>query len=379
MAAGRITRLSFAQSDPYPRRGLLWPQRLDITLGYASGDRVLGIALDDRAAVVSGAAGLEAPLFVLPNGRGRGYGRFALDARSREYFTAHVEDVADPLTRGSAWVTLWDAMLEGEVAPGTLAGTCLRALPSERDELLTQRVLGYLGRTYWKFLRPAERVALAPRVEQVLRDGLARAATTSLKSAWFSAFRDMALTADGIGWLERVWRKGETVAGLAFSEDDEIEMAQALAVRGVASWREILEQQQARIKNPDRHARFAFVSPALSPDAASRDRFVASLADPANRRREPWVLDGLRFVHHPLRRAESEKHVAPALDMLQEIQRTGDIFFPKRWADAALGGHASPALAARVRALIAALPAGYPPRLRKVLLSSADELFRAAR
>ena len=31
----------------------------------------------------------------------------------------------------------------------------------------------------------------------------------------------------------------------------------------------------------------------------------------------------------------------PSLDLLVDIQQTGDIFFPKRWMDATLGGHRS--------------------------------------
>jgi aminopeptidase N len=65
--------------------------------------------------------------------------------------------------------------------------------------------------------------------------------------------------------------------------------------------------------------------------------------------------------------------------MLREIQRTGDIFFPKRWMDATLGGPPSPAVANQVRAFVRDLPAGYPDRLRRIILSSADPLFRAAR
>ena len=376
--AGRVARLAFSQADPYARRGLTWPQRLHVTLGYADGERTLPVDLDGTTAVVSQAEGLEAPLFVLPNGRGRGYGRFVLDAASLAYLSSHVEDIRDAVTRGSAWVALWDAMLDRQVGATALADTALRALPTERDELLTQRILGYLGETYWKFLSHAQRLALAPQLERTLRDGLARAGSTSLRSAWFSAFRDMALTSDGTAWLERVWRKTEAVPGLTFSETDEIEMAQALALREVTAWREILEEQLKRITNPDRRARFAFVIPALSADVAERDRFVERLADPANRRREPWVTDGLRFVHHTLRAAEAEKHVLPALRMVREIQRTGDIFFPKRWTDAVLSGHASPAVARTVRRFVETLPADYPPRLRKVILSSADDLFRAA-
>ena len=48
-----------------------------------------------------------------------------------------------------------------------------------------------------------------------------------------------------------------------------------------------------------------------------------------NRRHEPWVLEGLQYLHHPLRAAQSENYVRPSLDMLAEIQRTGDLFFPK--------------------------------------------------
>jgi aminopeptidase N len=376
---GRIARLALTQSDTLAHRHLLWPQRLDVTLGYATGERVLPTDLDGRVAAVPGAAGLEAPLYVLPNGRGRGYGRFVIDDRTLDYLSTRIETVADALSRGSAWVTLWDAMLDGRIAPPLFASACLRALPPERDELLTQRMLGYMSTAYWKFLAPSERIALAPRLEQVLREGLARAPTTSLKAAWFTAFRDTTITPGGIAWLERVWRREEAVPGLTFSETDEIEMAMELAARGIASWREVLDQQLARIKNPDRKARFAFVSPALSADVEARDRFVASLADSANRRREPWVLEGLRYVHHPLRQSEARKHVRPALEMLREIQRTGDIFFPKRWTDAVLDGHSSEEAALAVRQVIESLPADYPPRLRKVLLSSADPLLRAAR
>ena len=68
----------------------------------------------------------------------------------------------------------------------------------------------------------------------------------------------------------------------------------------------------------------------------------------------------------------------PSLNLLQEIQRTGDIFFPKRWMDATLGGHRSPAAADVVRAFVDRLPATYPDRLRRVILSAGDDLFRAS-
>jgi aminopeptidase N len=114
----------------------------------------------------------------------------------------------------------------------------------------------------------------------------------------------------------------------------------------------------------------------LSPDLAVRDRFFASLADVNNRRREPWVLEGLGYLHHPLRAPGSEQYIPRSLDLLREIQQTGDIFFPKRWMDATLSGHSSASAARVVMTFVSTLPAGYPDRLRRIILSSADDLLR---
>jgi len=146
----------------------------------------------------------------------------------------------------------------------------------------------------------------------------------------------------------------------------------------VTGWPNLLDQQAARIENPDRKERFQFVRPAVSADPAVRDAFFERLKDRASRQREPWVLEGLGYLHHPIRAASAEQYIPPSLAMLREIQRTGDIFFPKRWMDATLGGHSSASAARMVSRFLAELPADYPDRLRRVILSSSDDLFRAS-
>ena len=84
-----------------------------------------------------------------------------------------------------------------------------------------------------------------------------------------------------------------------------------------------------------------------------------------------------RAIHQYSARA-SAPFVATGLNMLWDIQKTGDIFFPKRWMDATLSGHQSQAAAVVVRTFVDRLPPEYPERLRRVILSSADDLFRAA-
>jgi aminopeptidase N len=228
---------------------------------------------------------------------------------------------------------------------------------------------------FWGRLAPAERAERVAALEALFRAGLDRAATSSVKSAWFSAFRDVAMTPAGLAWLERVWKREETIAGLPFAETDEIVMAEELAVREVPAWREILQAQLDRTQNPDRKARFAFVMPALSADPAEREQAFARFRMLENRRREPWVVESLAYLNHPLREAHARRFIRPSLELLKEVQRTGDIFFPTRWSEASLGSHRSAEAAATVQDFLAS-ELQFPQRLRWTILSSADELFR---
>jgi aminopeptidase N len=376
-AGGKLARLTLTQTDPRGR-SLVWNQRLQVALGYDHGARITSLQMNAASVEAPRVADLPLPHYVLPNAEGVGYGLFRLDPGSKRFFLEHISEIGDGLTRGTAWVTLWDDLLEGGIEPPQFVELILRALPEEREELNVVRMLAYAQTTFWRFLSDAERASAAGRLEQVLRAGIGRPTSTSLKSTYFGAFRRTVSTPEGIAWLERVWRNQESIPGLTFAEVDYIEMAQELALRGGSNVAAILAAQHDRITNPDRKARFAFLTPALSPDAATRDAFFASLARVENREHERWVSEGLAFLNHPLRRRHAERYIQPSLELLTEIQRTGDIFFPIDWTSATLDGHNSPAAAATVAAFLAAQK-DYPVRLRRVIEQAADQLFRAAR
>ena len=108
-----------------------------------------------------------------------------------------------------------------------------------------------------------------------------------------------------MSWLASVWRKEQFVPGLPLAEQDEIGLVEELAVRAVPGWDALIDGQLARTANTDRRERLAYVAPALAADSGERDRFFRSLRDAANRRREPWVLEGLQYLHHPLHTEQS--------------------------------------------------------------------------
>jgi aminopeptidase N len=375
-AKGVLDAIMITQRDPQ-NRGLIWPQRLRVIVGFDDSVKELPVYLTQATTSVKGAQGLPAPRYVLLAGGGLGYGLFTLDEGSRDYLLQHVEDVKDPLTRGAAWVTLWDNLQASRVDPTRLLDAALRALPREDDEQNAQRVLSYVTRVFWRFISPEERVRRAPALEAALKAGLARGRTQSEKAAWFNAHRDVVLTTDGIAWLARVWKRDEQVPGLRLAEPDEIAMGLELAVRAAPGWDEILRTQIDRTQNPDRKARLSFVAPALSADPAVRERAFARFSFLENRRREPWVLESLQYLNHPLREEHGRRFVRPALDLLREIQQTGDIFFPTRWMDSTLSGHRSAEAAKTVREFLESNPQ-YPQRLTWTILTAADELFRVA-
>ena len=375
-----IAELVVRQFDP-AGAGRVWNQRLDLQLGYAGRvAEMLPVHLREETAVVPEAVGRPRPDYVLANGGGLGYGLMVLDPRTRDYLLAELPAIEDARTRAIGWVSLWEALLEGEVAPEALVDLAQRALVAESDEQNVSRVLGYLTAAYWRYLTPARRVALAPDIEALLWREAAAADSRSLAATWFGAYRNVALSAEAVARLERIWRGEEEVPGVPLAEPDFTALAQALAVRDVPAGTEILAAQRDRIDNPDRRAAFEFVMLALSTEQSRRDAFFDALADPANRAREAWVLTALGLLHHPLRvrEAEAEAYIRPSLDLLEEIQRTGDIFFPLRWLEATLGGHQSASAAAIVMQYLAERP-DLAPRLRAKVLQAADGLIRAAR
>jgi aminopeptidase N len=377
-----IDRLLVSQEDPHDQ-GRLWPQQLEVLLAFdartdAGGDVRVPVLLSGASADVGYGEVRTAPSFVLPNATGVEYGHFRLDSRSVDYLMSNLPDHEDPLTRGIALVTLWDSVLEGEIALPAWLDLLLSGLRRETVEQNTQRMLGYLGTTYWVLLDEGSRRALAPRVEAALWSGLIDSATVTQKAAFFEAWRGMVLSDAGLDRMQRIWDKQEQVPGVVLSESDFTALAEGLVVRGVDGGGDILDRQAERIENPDRLARFTFVRPALSADPAVRETFFESLRDPANREREPWVLAAVGYLHHPVRAAHARRFIRPSLDLVEEIQRTGDIFFPSRWLDATLRGHNSAQAAETVRAFLEGLSSDYPRRLREKVQQSADMLFRSA-
>lgn len=370
-----LARLKLRQSDP-SGENRLWPQKLHLLFRSSTDTLIKPIDMNTGEVSLTDIPGQLSPDFIIPNGKTMGYGLFELDGKSRAYLEKHLATEDDPQVRAAVWISLWDMLLEKEFPVARFIRMTLEDLPEENNELNTQLVLRYLREAYWRYSADTARTAAAPKLEQMLWQQMEQVQSTSLKSSYFHAYEDIVLTKSGLAKLREVWARKDTIEGLPFSERDYTRMAEQLAVHEVEDYRDILDRQAERITNPDRKARFDFVRPALSADASTRNAFFESLKDAKNRAHEPWVLEGLHYLHHPLRAKSAQKYIYPSLELLKEIQRTGDIFFPKRWLDATFSGHNSEQAALAVTSFLD-VRSDYPHFLRDKLLQSSDPVFRA--
>jgi aminopeptidase N len=135
-------------------------------------------------------------------------------------------------------------------------------------------------------------------------------------------------------------------------------------------------QQRDRLNDADKKARLDFLMPSLSASVAVRDSFFNSLAERKNRAKEAWVATALGFLHHPLRQSTSYRYLPQSLELVDEIQRTGDIFFPQNWLSATFGSYQTKEAWQVVQQFLLKHP-NYNPKLKTKILQTTDNLYRA--
>jgi aminopeptidase N len=315
--------------------------------------------------------------WILPNSDGKGYGAFYPDSISLKKFINSSTIINDDIARASWLVMLNELFLNGKVDAGKYYASLVAYLSRETEPQIRQYILNGLEQIWWKFFNDDQRKASSIQLEGLLIHLLGSPyIKDDERKPLYICYTRIATTPQAQKLMYNVWSNNIRINGVRIDESDYMELAYEIAVRGFGNTDSILTAQEQRIKNSDRKAKFKFIRRAASNDLAVRDSFFNRLSDAANRRPEPWVTEALHYLHHPRRATSSIKYLKPSLDLLPEIQRTGDIFFPKSWLEATLWGYNS-----RDAHLIVENWLNSNPELSKTLkdkvLQSADNLKRA--
>ena len=358
----RCSQLEIRQRDPL-NRGLLWPQRFQITFQGAEESTSVEVNLTGETYALTVPLGTQA---ILPNTDERGYGLFIPDEQSMEWLLAHWQETTEDTARQSLLMLLYENYQHRLISDKKWMDALMNGLKTEKNALIASTLCGYLGEPLQKLSNEA--------LEKEIWNWTEKHPIASCRLQLIRCLISNASTPQSIEKLYDLWEKQNHPM---LNERDYTNMAYELALHRPEKYEDIIKTQRERINNPDRLRQFDFISQAVTPDTLQMDAFFQSLLKAENRRIEPWAASALAYLNHPLRQPYSVKYIRPGLEVLQEVQRTGDIFFPKNWVSALLRNHKSKEAYQEVQAFFEAHP-GYSPLLTNKILQAAWPLYREA-
>ena len=356
--------LTATQTDPFGR-GLQWPQRFSVKVSE-DGKTWKEVEMNMNAGTVQTDAGMH-PAYILPNTDGRGYGRFLLDKASLEWLLDNWKSIEDETEKQSSLMNLYENYLYGKISPYDFYSSIMKGLPTETNELTISTLSGYFG-TALRDMEPEERESCEKEIWKLSKTHPLVSSRQRLTRMMFGC-----ISPEITDTLYTIWEKADHPF---LNESDYVSLSYQLALRLPEKYDEIYRIQTSRITNPDKLRQYNFIYPSVSPDQEVRDSVFSSLLIKENRRIEPWASSALSWINHSSREKESLKYIRPGLDILQEVQRTGDIFFPKSWVGSLLSGHRSQEALDEVNRFLDENP-DYPVLLKNKILQSTYSLTRA--
>lgn len=367
----KIDKLNITQ-HPESGAARIWPQAFAVTLVYADSIRSIPVHMNTANMQLNAATGLARPQFILFNADGIGYGLFPADKTMQE----QIFSMKSAVSRASAYVNIYENVLSGRyLSPKELLALLTKGLIIEKEETNLRILTSYITGLYWTFSKPNDRAAFASQLEDALWKAMEEQTLPNNKKLLFRAYQNVYTSDVAAKRIYDVWKQQQPPAGIKLAEEDYISLALTIALKNDTA-SSVITQQRDRLKDADKKARLDFLMPALSANVAERDSFFAGLADRKNRAKEAWVGAALAYLHHPLRQSTSYKYLPQSLELVEEIQRTGDIFFPQNWLSSTFGSYQTKEAWQVVQQFLLKHP-DYNPKLKAKILQSTDNLYRA--
>ncbi|WP_339659182.1 M1 family aminopeptidase [Flavobacterium frigidarium] len=370
-AENRITKFQLHQ-EAEDGSSKVWPQVFEIALVYADTTKVYKVNVEGKTSNLANLLGLEKPLAILYNYDGYGYGVFPVDLKTVTSSLRYEDDVA----RASNMLNIYENTLAGKVEVETSYHCFLNALQEEKNELVAKLIADQLKSLYWYYLTKEQQNQFHEKTINSVYNRMQEDIPANVKKTLFNLYQGLAYTASAKETLYQIWNKKVVIPNLKFNEDDYTGMATNLLIYKHPNEAEIIAATKLSIKNPDKLKRFIYLLPSLSNDSSVRKSFMESLRNKDNREKESWVQSALLNIHHPLRQDASYSYLKQCLEMTEEIQLTGDIFFPKAWLNNSIGLYSSAKALGVLEQFLKDNPK-FSPILKRKLLQATDNLYRS--
>jgi len=273
------------------------------------------------------------PQCIIPNIDAKAYGWFSVSDTSA-CSICNASTLAgqylqlDDVGRMSLLMTLYENLRHGCIAPKKFNTWIGEWLFHETNPLIVASMLEYGA--YSAMVQGGDSCFEKHLAELIRRDGI------SSQTALLAMRHLMNISRESNELLYRLW------VTAPLSEKDHTELAYSLMLRYPYQYDRIRQRESERISNPDRKESFLFVSRSCSPLRCQRDEIFERILNLKDRVPEARATKVLSLLTDPIRGDEAVERIAPALGVLEDVQRYGDIFYPATWSSALLKQQYSP-------------------------------------
>jgi aminopeptidase N len=317
----------------------------------------------------------EIPKMIILNGGGLGYGYFKMTETEIEYALKNFGKIEDEIFKVASLINMHENFLNGSVKKGDYFNFLRRSIEKEQDQQIQNYLVLNLIQMCHNFLDYENSDHYKETTENLLWKKFLDSPPPA-KELFFETWLRLSRSEKSVQIMKEIYQGHLKIENYIFSEQNLTNLACELVIRDPGS-ADLINKEINRIDNPERKRRLKFISPALENDKMIRDQFFDGLLLAENRNPEPWVIDALYYLHHPLHAGQGLDYIQQSLQILSEIQRTGDIFFPQNWLIATLQNYSNPVVVDMVREYLDQNPE-LSENLRKKVLQASDIVFRSA-
>jgi aminopeptidase N len=370
-----VTRLSLTQKDVLNEGGV-WPIATQILLSYANASPMrIRAELSKPNTDVAEAVSKPCPAFVSANDQDYAYGRFLLDAESRRAVENSISKIGDLFERTMLWGSLWDSVREAQLAPADYLSLTRQFLPDEQDESLAQSLTSRSVTALHRYVNEQTRAEFVTNFESIASSRMQQAQDQGLRIVWFRAFRALAETPSGREGLKQLLAGNSQVPGVQLRTLDRWSMVTALIAHSDPDADKVFAAERERDHTGD-GLKYAYVSEAARPDAATKKRYFDEYLHNANRP-EDWIEQSLAAFNYWNESDLTSPFLRPALEALPQVKRERKIFFVLAWLGAFIGGQQSATADAEVHDWLNTTKIDSDLRLK--VLEVVDELDRTVK
>ncbi len=262
---GKLASLRLRQAPNVS--GVLSPHRTRVGLYTSEAGKMrlrttLDAAYAGKDTPVAFTGGEPCPDFVFPDVEDHDYALFALDPASLKQAPTALRTLESPLARLMLWHVLKEMVRDGALPAARFFELAADALAEERDADLLGYLLGrhsFVRDQYFQYLTRAERDAMAPRFEAILRQRTERAERgSSLQMVFHDFFASVARTTEGLEALKAALA-GRGPKGITMDQERRWAAIHGLAAHGHPDALALIDTEEKKDLTTDgqRHARRA--------------------------------------------------------------------------------------------------------------------------